>query len=170
MVLAVARVESANDMEAFLFEPHVFSKITQHKYDRMHPAISYPTWDRTKYPKTRNGRMAQFGEATGLEPLKAYEAASWGLFQIMGYHFKVLKYTSAVSMASNLKVDLAANVTAFGRIVKEMGIVETLRDKQFSKFARAYNGPGYKLNSYDLKMEAEYYNLMRLNGHNQAHQ
>jgi len=163
LVLAVSRVESKGDLHAFLFEPHVFSKLTNHKYDLTRPDISYPKWDRNRYPKRKEDRAAQFGKAVFVEPLKAYEAASWGLFQIMGYHYKILGYGSALGMAEGLRNSVEENIRAFGAIVKDMNLVETLKAKEWEKFARVYNGPGYKLNNYHIKMQNEYENIVRGN-------
>jgi hypothetical protein len=152
----VARVESLGDPTAYLFEPHVFSRITNHRYDITRPQISYPIWDRKKYPKTQKLRDEQFRLAVATEPFKAFEAASWGIFQIMGYHYKLLGFGSALSMSTTLKQNVEANVLCFGAIVKDMNLQQALRDKNWAAFAKKYNGPSYKLNHYDTKMAAEY--------------
>lgn len=156
LILTVARVESANDILGFLFEPHVFSKLTNHQYDETVPDISYSKWDKTKYPKTKEARLRQFSRAVNVEPLKAYESASWGLFQIMGFHYKLLGYSSSIAMAQDLQESIEANINAFGKIIRDMNLVDTLRAKEWEKFARIYNGPGYKLNNYHIKLQNEY--------------
>lgn len=161
IILAVARVESGSDMNSFLFEPHVFSRLTEGRYDRSHPAVSYQVWDRNKYPKTAYARQSQFDDAVKLEPFKAYEAASWGLFQIMGYHYKTLGYSNALHMATDLKSGVEPNVKAFCKIVHAMGLTQALRDENWAKFARGYNGPGYKVNNYDVKIAATYNTILK---------
>lgn len=156
LVQTVARVESQGDLSAFLFEPHVFSRLTNHKYDATHPDVSYPNWDRTKYPSRKENRLIQLGKAIRLEPLKAYEAASWGIFQIMGFNYKDAGYTSALSMSQDLQSSVVANINAFGNMLRKMGLIDTLRNKEWEKFARVYNGPGFKLNNYHIKMQNEY--------------
>lgn len=163
IIQAVASVESNGDVNAFLFEPHVFSRITNRRYDISHPDISYPVWDRTKYPKSKVLRQRQFESAIHLEPLKAYEAASWGIFQIMGFNYKTLKYGSALAMATDLKSSIEANVIAFGRMIRHMGLIDTLRNHEWDKFARVYNGPGYKLNNYHLKIANAFADVSRVN-------
>ncbi len=166
IVLAVARVESNGDLNSFLFEPHVFSARTNQRWDKEYPAISYPVWDRNKYPKTKAGRENQFRIAVNLEPTKSYESASWGLFQIMGYHYKILRYPVVTAMVGDLISSIDGNIAAFCRFIRANGLQELLRDKEWAKFARAYNGPGYKINAYDLKMLNAYELIKR--GHNQA--
>jgi len=156
LILTVARVESNGDASGFLFEPHVFSRLTNHKYDATHPDLSYPKWDRTKYPSRKENRLIQFGKAIHLEPLRAYESASWGLFQIMGFHYKVCGYSSAISMSQDLQSSVEANIAAFGKIIQNMNLVDTLKAKEWEKFARIYNGPEFKVNNYHIKMQNEY--------------
>jgi len=156
LVQTVANVESQSDPSAFLFEPHVFSRITNRKYDLSHPDLSYLKWDRTKYPKRREDRIIQFNRALTLEPLRAYEAASWGLFQIMGFNYKICGFGSALGMAQYFQTSVVDNVDAFGKMIRHMGLIDTLRNKEWTKFARVYNGPGYALNNYHLKMASEY--------------
>jgi hypothetical protein len=45
---------------------------------------------------------------------------------------------------------------AFIKYVKGRGLDDELRNKQFDKFALRYNGPGYKQNQYDVKLEEAY--------------
>lgn len=156
LVQTVARVESQGDLKGFLFEPHVFSRLTNGKYDQTRPDISYPKWDRSRYPKRREDRLIQFGRAVATEPIKAYESASWGLFQIMGFNYKIAGFTSAIGMSEVLQSSVEANVIAFGKVIRAMDLVDTLRAKEWKKFARVYNGPGYALNHYDIKLQNEY--------------
>lgn len=156
LVQTVASVESQGDASAFLFEPHVFSRLTNHKYDETRPDLSWPKWDKSRYLKHKEDRLIQFGKAVFLEPLKAYESASWGLFQIMGFHYKVCGYGSALAMSQELQSNVEANVAAFGFIIRDMHLVDTLKAMEWEKFAKIYNGPGYKLNNYHIKMQNAY--------------
>jgi len=59
-------------------------------------------------------------------------------------------------MAAELKANVEANILCFGAIVKDMGLQEALRERDWEAFAKKYNGPGYKLNNYHHKMAIEY--------------
>lgn len=157
-IRAVAEVESGGrtNLKVFLFEPHWFSRLTSRRWDATHPDVSYPRWDRKKYPKTLKAKMAQFGEACVLDSQKAYESCSWGLFQIMGYHYLVCDYESAMQMALALQNTIDANVVAFGKVIRYMKLDDELRNHQWDLFARKYNGPEYFRNHYDLKIERAY--------------
>lgn len=159
IIQAVAIVESGKDINAFLFEPHVFSNLTNHKFDASYPDISYQEWDRSRYPKNPITKQIQFDKAVELGGDKAYQATSWGLFQIMGYHYRLLGYDSAKSMSIDLQSTIQPNVSAFGKFLRNKGLIDNLRNKEWDKFARLYNGPAYKLNKYDTNIAKEYAKL-----------
>ncbi|UPT64931.1 MAG: N-acetylmuramidase family protein [Hyphomonadaceae bacterium JAD_PAG50586_4] len=86
-VQAVVEVESgahggfgADNRPIILFEPHVFSRLTQARFDQAHPNISYRAWDRSRYPAGQEARWAQLREAYGLDGEAALQATSWGCF------------------------------------------------------------------------------------------
>jgi len=159
IIQTVARVEGTGDTNQFLYEPHIFSRLTNHIYDAEYPELSYPEWDRSKYPPTKLTRQIQFERVVRLDAMRAYESTSWGIFQIMGFNHKICKYKSALEMAIDLKSGYQPNIVAFGRMIRNMGLIDTLRNHEWAKFARSYNGPGYKLNHYDTKLAAEWDSL-----------
>lgn len=87
----------------------------------------------------------------------AVESASWGLFQIMGFHWQVLGYTSAEAFAAAMTESEGRQLDAFVRFIKaDAGLHRALRSKDWSDFARRYNGPNYASNKYDVKLAAAY--------------
>lgn len=156
IILAIARVESSQDINGFLFEPHQFSRLTEHKFDKRYPTISYSKWDPSRYPKTKAEKQRQFDTAAKLDIDKTYEATSWGLFQIMGYHYHVCLYGSAISMATDLRAGIDQNMKAFGLMIKHMNLITALKNKEWEYFAKIYNGPSFRVLNYDLKIKTEY--------------
>ncbi len=45
---------------------------------------------------------------------------------------------------------------AFVQLIKTWKLQVALQKKQWVKFAEKYNGPGYKANKYDIKLEQAY--------------
>ncbi|MBV8493001.1 MAG: DUF3380 domain-containing protein, partial [Alphaproteobacteria bacterium] len=90
---AVCDVESAGSgflpdtRPKLLFEAHVFGKLTRHCWDDAHPNISAPSWDRALYGPPGAHQYDRLEEALALDATAALEAASWGLFQILGSNF-----------------------------------------------------------------------------------
>lgn len=90
-------------------------------------------------------------------------SASYGLFQIMGFHATSLGFTSAEEFVNFMDKSEANQLEAFGRFLKKNNLVNYLKKKDWAGFAKRYNGPGYKQNKYDTKMAnayAKYKNMM----------
>jgi len=87
----------------------------------------------------------------------ACESASWGAFQIMGYHWRALGYESIDEFVSAMSRNEAAQLDAFVRfILADAALHKALTARKWADFARGYNGPAYKTNLYDTKLQRAY--------------
>ena len=167
-VKAVATVESNGG--GFLpdgrvkvqYEPHVMYRQLASNFDRAradkelvaHPDLvakkagSYQSLD--KEDKDMN-RAAQLIDRTS-----ALESASWGAFQIMGYHWKTLQYTTLQGFIND-QYTAAGQLETFVRFIQaDPRLLRALRGKDWAAFARIYNGPNYAANKYDTKLAAAF--------------
>lgn len=81
------------------------------------------------------------------------ESASWGMFQIMGYHWKALGFASVVDFVLAMSKDEASQLEAFVRFIQaNKTLLNAIRAKDFDLFALTYNGPDYRKNNYHVKM------------------
>lgn len=163
MIGAVLEVESngrgfdpITRLPIILYEPHQFSRLTSHRFDDAAPAVSYRAWGAKPYPRTQEGRYEQLMTAVGLDPGAALGAASWGLFQIMGYHWKALGHADPLAFVLSMARNEAGQLAAFIAFVRENGLLAKLKAKDWAGFARGYNGPGYATNRYDAKLASAY--------------
>lgn len=123
-----------------------------------YPNVLYKKWDRKQY-KGGAAEWDRMSEAylvcdfLNIGRPTALEAASYGSFQIMGENHKLCGYESAHEMlaAYNNKGE-SEQLDSFIRFVKSKKIDGYLRNKQWAKFANAYNGTGYRENMYDVKL------------------
>ena len=87
----------------------------------------------------------------------AVESASWGLFQIMGFHWRVLGYESVKAFVRAMNQSEGQQLDAFVRFIKaDAGLHRALRSKNWADFAARYNGPAYSKNQYDVKLAEAY--------------
>lgn len=158
---AVAEVESAGSgflpsgKPKILFEAHYFSKLTAHRYDKSHPTISSRSRNRALY-KGGEREWMRFEAAAQLNRGAAIESCSWGGFQIMGSHWHKLNYASAEDFYSNMLSGEIAHLDAFVRFIKANNLTDELQRKDWTSFARQYNGPLFAANNYDEKMARAY--------------
>nr|WP_206600389.1 N-acetylmuramidase domain-containing protein [Chromobacterium sphagni] len=93
-------------------------------------------------------RFASLAAVAG--DLVAIESCSWGLFQIMGYHWQRLGYASAATFRAAMESGEAAQLEAFARFIEaEPALLKALQAKRWADVAKLYNGPAYKENLYE---------------------
>lgn len=153
---AVAKVESGG--KAFddqgrpkiLFERHIFSRLTNHKYDTA--SFSNPSgggynessWEKLVQAACRNADAA-------------FSSASWGKFQVMGMHWEVLGYPSPIDMAYSTVLSEAASYKMLARFIEKNGMKEALAKISTNPadnvpFASRYNGKSFRMFKYDTKL------------------
>lgn len=87
----------------------------------------------------------------------AIESASWGLFQIMAFHWRDLGYESAVDFEICMRRSERDQLMAFVRLIKfDSRLHSALRKHQWAAFAKVFNGPNYKRNNYDRRLAAAF--------------
>ncbi|TCB67381.1 N-acetylmuramidase family protein [Acinetobacter sp. ANC 4216] len=86
----------------------------------------------------------------------ALESASWGIGQVMGYHWHALGYLSLQTFINAMYKDEASQLDAMCRYIKVNNLVNALKNKDWKSFARGYNGAAYAKNSYDVKLGNAY--------------
>ncbi|MGE8065585.1 N-acetylmuramidase domain-containing protein [Pseudomonas sp. NPDC089569] len=87
----------------------------------------------------------------------ALESASWGAFQIMGFHAVRLGYASVQDFATRMAKDENEQFEAFVRFLEaDPALLKALKAKKWAVFAKVYNGPDYQRNLYDIKLERAY--------------
>jgi hypothetical protein len=136
-----------------LFERHVFSRQTAGRFDARHPDISSP--NPGGYAGDA-GEYARLKRAVALDREAALLATSWGLGQVMGYNAKLAGYPSVGAMVEAFGASESAQVVGMATFIKSQGLAAALEAHDWAKFARGYNGPAYRKNSYDTRLAAHY--------------
>jgi N-acetylmuramidase len=164
-IQAIVQVESGpggafgpDGRPVILYEPHIFSRRTQRRYDASHPNISYPSWDRTRYPRDQAGRWSQLAEAFALDPENAVASASYGLFQIMGFNHRLCGFDTAQAFVADYCQSQVRQLMAFEAYIRNTGLTDELQRLDWEGFARGYNGPG-QVERYGRLMREAYNRL-----------
>ncbi|MBJ6611385.1 MAG: N-acetylmuramidase family protein [Candidatus Thiothrix moscowensis] len=174
-IKAVNEVESRgsgflHDFPVILFERHIFWKRLQAWGIDPAPLaadnenILGQKWDRQYYfgGVKEIGRLEQ---AKAIHVQAALESASWGAFQIMGFHWKKLGYANVEEFVARMMSCEAEHLEAFSRYIATFGCIrglrlpagqEALTLDNFRQFAHCYNGPSYEQNKYHSKMFSAY--------------
>lgn len=86
----------------------------------------------------------------------ALQSCSWGVGQVMGYHWEALGYESLQSFINDMYESEAKQLDAMIRYIKVNNLVDELQRHDWAGFARGYNGVAYKKNNYDEKLRQAY--------------
>ncbi|MEC4723840.1 N-acetylmuramidase domain-containing protein [Noviherbaspirillum sp. CPCC 100848] len=160
-VKAVAEVESKgrpfldDGRPVILFERHRFHANTRGVYDEIAPHISNANFG--GYGKPGANQYERLNEAIKLDRTAALKSASWGQFQIMGENYKQAGFSSVEDFVTASSENAGRQLEGFVNFIKnDKRLLNALNEKDWKTFAKIYNGPAYKRNAYDKKMEEAY--------------
>lgn len=165
-LMAVNTVESSGKgflspgRPVILYERHImYRELRDYGIDPVKAMRDNPGLVNTK----RGGYLGGMKEWLRLEKAQvishdaALESASWGAYQIMGFHWELLGFGSVQEYIDYVSVSEANQLDCFVRFIKsQKNLWVALRAKNWAAFARLYNGPAYKENQYDVKLADAY--------------
>lgn len=173
-IKAVNQIESSgkgflvSGKPKILFEGHVFWRELEKR--GINPAslvsgnqdVLYKNWTKSFYVGG-DGEHDRLQKAISIIPGNigpevALASASWGCFQIMGYHATNIGYSSISEFVDKMYISEREHLLALGRFleVHSANLISLLKDKNWDRFAYYYNGAGYKSNKYDEKLASAY--------------
>lgn len=162
VIKAVMDVESGgsgflpDNRPKILFEAHVFSRLTDHKFDDEYPNISSRVWNRSLYGPGGSHQYDRLNIAIGLDRRAGLNSSSWGMFQILGLNDGQCGY-------DDVEIFIEANIASekkqlelFEDFCVNGGMIKYLINKDWVRFALRYNGSGEAMNHYHEKLENAY--------------
>lgn len=168
----VAAVMAVNEVESrglgflkdwrpvILFERHVFYKqLASRKIDARSLGNKYPGIINQKRGGYAGGsaEYMRLSVAVSINQEAAYESCSWGLFQIMGFHWESLGYPNVLAFVKDQQENEAKQLQTFVKFIQnDSALLKALRSQDWDDFARRYNGPAYAENLYDVKLARAY--------------
>lgn len=170
---AVAAVESngsgfgSDNKSKILFERHImYRQLRKRSFDPDKYQGLYPNVVNSK-PGGYVGGSSEYKRlalAASIDSASAYNSASIGKFQIMGFHWAYLDFDSVYSMW-NHSATAAGQLDLFVRFIKaDPRLHKALIDLDWPTFARIYNGPNYSKYKYDEKLAFNYSQISELHG------
>ena len=133
-----------------LYERHIFSRLTKHIHDTT--AFSNP-----KGGGYNDSSWDKLVNAACKDADAAFASCSWGKFQIMGMHWRLLGYSSPIDMAYETVKSEAASYEMLARFIEKnnmKGALQRLSTNPSDNvaFASSYNGPAFRNFKYHEKL------------------
>lgn len=164
-IKAVQEVETAGrggfldkDRPVILFEGHIFwDRLQKHGLDpndyvTSNGDILYKKWTKAHYLGGTK-EYYRLERAEKIHHLAALESASWGMFQIMGFNYSACDCRGVEEFVNEMSQSEGRQLDLFCQFIKHNGWDKYLRNLEWAEFAKRYNGPGYRENKYDEKLE-----------------
>lgn len=165
-VRAVVEIESRgrgfldDGRPVVLYERHImYRRLRERGLDADQFATRHPDLVSTQRGGYLGGSAehARLDAARRIHPDAAIESCSWGLFQIMGFHWQALGYASPELFERLNSTTEGYQLRTFALFVlAHPDIHGALRDGAWATFARLYNGPAYRDNFYDVRLSRAY--------------
>ncbi len=157
---AIAKVESSG--KAFYsdgepvkrFEGHWFKKsLNKSGIDAsQYPDLAYNYGERL----SKKHDVGAYNDAVAVDKHSAMLSTSYGAFQIMGFNYEAAGFNTVEEFVASQNT-FEGQVESFINFVSSnKSMLRAIKKKDFTTFAKLYNGESYKDNKYDKSMQDKY--------------
>lgn len=95
-------------------------------------------------------------KAMKVDPVAAVESTFWGMFQIGGFNWKRCGAGSPEEFAFRMSMSEKEQFRFFIKFIQHGGMLDSMRQKNWTRFAAVYNGPGYQRRQYHVRLAEAY--------------
>ena len=149
-----------DNVPVVLFERHVFARLTDNKYTSSHPTLSSITPGGYATGRTLAERgireYLRILQAAQLNEDAAISAASWGVGQVLGRHWKLVNTDSPAHFRSMMEESEARQLEIVVRFLERSGILTVMQrpinDQFWTTLAGRYNGRNYATHRYHTRL------------------
>lgn len=155
---------NADGTPKILYERHImyrrladnFSKPIADSWVRANPNLVNPKgYGAGGYGKY-SAQPKKLEAAAKIDRTSALESCSWGIAQIMGYHWKLCGFSSVQGFVNAMYKSEDSQFEVFVKFLEGSGIVPYLKKLDWANVALRYNGKNYKQNNYDVDLKRYY--------------
>lgn len=165
-IKAVVLIEAGKEMKGFYAPGVPVVNFDQSMY-RSHAAKA-PDRRGDKSAKVPSGltgyalrEWTQLTNARRVNEQGANMGAFWGMFQIGGFNYKLCGCKDVNEFVRLMSESEFAQLELFARFITNAGMLNDLKAKNWSAFARKYNGASYARRGYHTRMAAAYNKFKR---------
>lgn len=125
------------------------------KYTRTHAEV-FSRPNARRYGSQQAAQHARLAKAMTIDKKTAIQGTFWGMFQLGGFNWKLCGCSSIDEFVEKMSRSERDQLELFAKFITSTGLVKHLRSKNWSAFARGYNGPSYARRGYHTKMANAY--------------
>lgn len=109
-----------------------------------------------KYGSQQAAQQARLDAAMAVDSVSAIDGTFWGMFQIGGFNWKKCGTASRADFVNKMSSNERAQLELFANFLRSTGLDKQLKAKNWSAFARGYNGASYAKRGYHTRMAKAY--------------
>lgn len=125
------------------------------KYAASHPLI-FNRPDTKRFGSQQAAVQARLDQAMEIDSVSAIEGTFWGMFQIGGFNWRQCGTDSPQEFLQLMSRSERDQLELFGEFISRTGLLPHLKSKNWSAFARGYNGPSYAARGYHTRLANAY--------------
>lgn len=137
------------------------------RYSRSH-AVVFSSPNARRYGSTQAAQQERLRIARTIDNRTAVEGTFWGMFQIGGFNWRLCGCESIDDFVERMSRSERDQLELFASFIKSSGLLPALKNKNWSAFARRYNGASYASRGYHTRMAAAYARHKKLEKANQT--
>ena len=119
-------------------------------------AVIFRSSDIARYGTQQEGEQARLDAAMSIDSISAIDGTFWGLFQIGGFNWKLCGTSSRSEFVELMSRSERDQLDLFAEFIRNSGLLKPLKKKDWTSFARGYNGAGYYKHNYHTRLESAY--------------
>lgn len=124
-------------------------------YARSHSEV-FSRPNSRRYGSQQAAQHARLEQAMNIDRKTAIQGTFWGMFQLGGFNWKLCGCESIEEFVEKMSRSERDQLELFAKFITNTGLDKYLRAKNWARFARSYNGPGYAARGYHTKMARAY--------------
>lgn len=125
------------------------------RYSKSH-AVVFSAPNARRYGSTQAAQQERLRVARTIDNKTGISGAFWGMFQIGGFNWKLCGCSSIDEFAERMSRSERDQLELFANFIKNSGMLNSLKNKDWSTFARRYNGSSYASRGYHTRMAQAY--------------
>lgn len=164
-VRAVIDVEAASygfdarGRPRILNEPHIFWRELGPGAARDQAGregLAYARWGARPYLNSMDARYGWLARASKIDRDAALRSCSWGLGQVMGFNHEAAGFDTVTGFVADMMDGEGQQLMAMARFIKTRGLDRHMRTRDWTAFARGYNGAGFATHGYHTRLAQAY--------------
>ncbi len=130
-------------------------KIPLSNYVKTHPLV-FERPDARRFGSQQAAQHQRLLQAMDIDTIAAIQGTFWGMFQIGGFNWKRCGASSPQEFAELMSRNERDQLNLFAEFIRNSGLLPHLASKNWSAFARGYNGPAYASHGYHTRLARAY--------------